>query len=103
MSRRPLSDTAGVVSVASYLTRVSLGALRARVEAVRGGDGDVDRKGLCTDVGQLYGSPQAVESYVLFHPIEIDDQLFDGTKESYMKLRAIGNLLCCHSQGQKLR
>eukprot|EP00171_Calliarthron_tuberculosum_P023018 IDg23018t1 len=83
----PSSDAAGVVAAAFARDGGASVMHRVDVEAVMGGDGSVDSKGLCAEVGHLYGSPQAVAPHALFEPIEIDALLFDGAPASVLRLR----------------
>eukprot|EP00171_Calliarthron_tuberculosum_P022146 IDg22146t1 len=83
----PLSDAAGVVAAASSRDGSALDAQRIDVEALMGRDGSIDSKGLCAEVGVIYGSPQAVAPHAMFEPIDIDAFLFDGAHESALRLR----------------
>eukprot|EP00171_Calliarthron_tuberculosum_P023333 IDg23333t1 len=83
----PRSVAAGVDAAASAQNGVPRSDQRVCIEAIMGGDGTVDSKGLCAEIGLLYGSAQAIAPHAMFSPIHLDAQLFDGAPASALKLR----------------
>eukprot|EP00171_Calliarthron_tuberculosum_P003783 IDg3783t1 len=82
----PSSDAVGAVAAAFARDEGAGHAHRVDVESVMGGDGSVDKNRLCAEVGQVYGSSQAVALYSMFMPIELDAELFDNAPPTSINL-----------------